>query len=31
VTDDSREFVDVLEKYYDGEPDSLTVELLGSP
>ena len=31
VTDHSRDFVDVLEKYYDGEPDPLTVELLGSP
>ena len=31
VTDDSREFVAVLEKFYDGEPDPLTVEILGSP
>jgi uncharacterized protein (DUF1810 family) len=30
VTDDDGEFVAVLEKYYDGEPDPLTVELLGS-
>jgi uncharacterized protein (DUF1810 family) len=30
ATDDNREFVAVLEKYYDGEPDPLTVELLGS-
>ena len=29
VTDDNREFVGVLEKYYDGEPDPLTVEFLG--
>jgi uncharacterized protein (DUF1810 family) len=30
ATDDNREFVAVLEKFYDGEPDPLTVELLGS-
>jgi len=30
VTDEDGEFVAVLEKFYDGVPDPLTVELLGS-
>jgi uncharacterized protein (DUF1810 family) len=30
VTDDDRDFVDVLERFYDGEPDPLTLELLGA-
>jgi uncharacterized protein (DUF1810 family) len=30
ATDDDGEFVAVLEKYYDGQPDPLTVKLLGS-
>jgi uncharacterized protein (DUF1810 family) len=29
VTDDDRAFLDVLERHYGGEPDPLTVELLG--
>jgi uncharacterized protein (DUF1810 family) len=30
VTDDDHDFTRVLERFYSGEPDSLTVELLGS-
>jgi uncharacterized protein (DUF1810 family) len=30
VTDDDRDFVAVLARFYDGEPDPLTVELLGA-
>jgi uncharacterized protein (DUF1810 family) len=30
VTDDDRDFVDVLERFYDGQPDPLTLELLGA-
>jgi uncharacterized protein (DUF1810 family) len=29
ATDDDRDFLDVLERHYGGEPDALTVELLG--
>jgi uncharacterized protein (DUF1810 family) len=29
ATDDNRDFLDVLERHYEGEPDPLTVELLG--
>ena len=29
VTDDDRDFLDVLERHYGGEPDPLTVDLLG--
>jgi uncharacterized protein (DUF1810 family) len=29
ATDDDRDFLDVLERHYGGEPDPLTVELLG--
>jgi uncharacterized protein (DUF1810 family) len=30
VTDDDHDFTHVLERFYSGEPDPLTVELLGS-
>jgi uncharacterized protein (DUF1810 family) len=30
ATDDDRDFLDVLVRHYGGEPDALTVELLGS-
>jgi uncharacterized protein (DUF1810 family) len=30
VTDDDRDFLDVLERHYGGEPDHMTVELLGT-
>jgi uncharacterized protein (DUF1810 family) len=30
VTDDDHDFIHVLERFYSGEPDPLTVELLGS-
>ena len=30
VTDDDRDFLDVLERHYGGEPDAVTVELLGT-
>jgi uncharacterized protein (DUF1810 family) len=30
VTNDDRDFLDVLERHYGGEPDPLTVELLGT-
>ena len=29
VTNDDRDFLDVLERHYAGEPDPMTVELLG--
>jgi uncharacterized protein (DUF1810 family) len=30
VTDDDRDFLDVLERHYGGEADAVTVELLGT-